>query len=115
MASPSLLVALTLIPLFLLVSPTLGFTTPNPSPLTRPNTALDAIRDGCNSFPDWIGSGISLRHCDLAIEELWNSDVQPRRGQEYEFYARGAPRTDFPLPQVLTPRTHEYRGFHPHT
>ena len=112
MASPSLLVALTSVLLFLSALPALGLKIPILSTLASPNTGLGAIRHGCNSFTGWIGSGVSRNDCELAIEELWKSDVQPRRGQEYEFYARGAPRLDFPLPLVLTPRKHEYGEFH---
>ena len=103
-------VALTSVLLFSSALPALGLTIPILSTLVSPNNALGAIRYGCNWLPSWIGSGVSVDDCDLAVEELWKSDVQPRRGQDYEFYTQGAPRLDFPLPLVLTPRTHEYGG-----
>lgn len=109
MASPRLLTAL--IPALLLLVPLLAraLTVPVLPTLSSPDDTLDIIRQRCNSSPDWIGDGVSLPDCKEALEELLLDDVQPRMKQKYEFYTRGAPRLDFPLPLVITPRTHEYR------
>lgn len=100
-----------LIPAFLLLVPlpARALTVPVFSTLSSPNAAQGSIRQRCNSSPDWIGDGVSLADCKGALEELLLDDVEPRRGQEYEFYTHGAPRLEFPLPLVITPRTHEYR------
>lgn len=82
------------------------------SALASPNATLGATGDRCNNLPDWIGDGVTSEDCKLAIAELLTDDVLPRRKQEYEFYSRGAPRLDFPLPTVITPRKHEYGTFH---
>jgi len=110
MTSPRLLTALIPALLLLVPLPAQTVTVPVLSTLPRPNVTLGAIRQRCNSAPDWIGGGVSLTDCKWAIEELLTDDVRPRRGQEYEFYTRGVPRLDFPLPLVVTPRTHEYSG-----
>jgi len=86
------------------ILPAYSFTIP-----VQSNATLNALQDRCNSFPDWIGNGINQEDCRIAIKELKTDDVQPRKGQEYEFYTHGAPRMEFPLPLVITPRTHEFR------
>ncbi len=110
MTSPRLLIALIPALLLLVPLPAGALTVPALSTLLRPNGTVDNIRQRCNSSPDWIGDGVSVTDCKKALEELLMNDVLPRRRQEYEFYTRGAPRVDFPLPLVVTPRTHEYRG-----
>jgi len=110
MTSPRLLTALIPALLLLVPLPARTLTVPVLSTSLRPNATLGTIPQRCNSSPDWIGDGVSLADCEGALEELLMTDVLPRRGQGYEFYTRGAPRLDFPLPLVVTPRTHEYRG-----
>ena len=112
MAPPSMLATLTFVLFFPSALPALGLTIPILSALTPASAALGTIRYGCKMSSAWIGSGVTRSDCNSAIEELWRADVQPREGQEYEFYTRGAPRLDFPLPLVITPRTHEYGGFY---
>ena len=71
--------------------------------LTTPadNTAYCVDNEG------WIGNGIIKSDCAVAISEFYRTNVQPRGGQEYEFYTIGARKTSsFPL--VLTPRKHDY-------
>lgn len=110
MPSPSLLTLLNSTLLLLLPLPAQTFTLPVLSTLLSPNATLNGMRQHCNAAPDWIGDGISLADCTWAIYELWRDDLLPRRVREYEFYTRGAPRLDFSLPLVLTPRSHEYGG-----
>ena len=89
-----------------------GLTIPELPNLSSSNVTLDGfLRNRCTSDPDWVGNGIRSDDCRIAINELARTDVQPRKGQEYEFYTYGSPRLDFPLPTVLTPRTHDYGEF----
>lgn len=116
MISPRLLIAL--IPAFLplVPLPARALTVPVPLTFLRPNGTLSTIGERCSSSRNWIGPGVSLMDCEMALEELLLDDVQRAEKQEFEFYTRGAPRLDFPLPLVITPRTHEYgrsRGIKP--
>jgi len=83
------------------IAPSLSLTSSNASVGSR----IDP--DRCNSFPDWIGNGIVDSDCQAAINELYQDDVVPRRGQKYEFLRRGVSRY-FDLPWVTTPRKHWY-------
>lgn len=61
----------------------------------------------CVDYEDWLGNGIIKSDCADAISEFFRTNVQPRGGQEYEFYALGGPRTSR-FPTVLTPRKYDY-------
>lgn len=104
------LVITTLVRLLSLVSPIDGAVVPQPLTLTLSNSSLGFGRvnpDQCNSFPAWIGNGIVDSDCREAINELYRDDVEPRKGQTYEFLRRGVRRVSYD-PWVTTPRKHWY-------
>lgn len=61
----------------------------------------------CVDNEGWVGNGIIESDCAEAISEFYRTNVQPRGGQEYEFYTIGAPRISH-FPYVLTPRKYDY-------
>ena len=77
-----------------------------PSSITY-NASLGGTDAFCNSFEGWIGNGIIEDDCQTAINELYRTDVEPRKGQQYEFVRKGAHKTTN-LPTVLTPRKHYF-------
>ena len=78
-----------------------------PSNASSSNSLGVVKLDQCNKHPDWIGDGILKSDCQAAVRELYNDDVVPRQGQEYEFLTRGVTRQSY-LPWVTTPRKHWY-------
>ena len=72
------------------------------------NSGLSVTREQCNRFPDWIEDGILQEDCQAAINELYYDDVEPCRGQEYEFLRKFVRKESY-LPYWLTPRKHWYR------
>lgn len=99
-----------LLPLLSSVLSINGAVTPQSLSLPTANSSLVFTQmnpNRCNSIPDWIGNGIIDSDCQAAINELYWDDVEPRRGQEYEFLKRGVRRVS-DLPWVTTPRKHSY-------
>lgn len=70
------------------------------------NSTVNTVRERCTEREDWIAGGYNRNDCFKAIDELYNDDVRPRDGQEYEFLSRGvSKRTSFPT--VLLPRKYD--------
>jgi hypothetical protein len=99
-----------LLPFLLSVLPINGAVTPQSLSLPSANSSIVFTQmnpSRCTSIPDWIGNGIIDSDCQAAMNELYWDDVEPRRGQKYEFLKRGVRRVS-DLPWVTTPRKHSY-------
>ena len=95
--------------LLVLTKTALTLSLPLSANITASNANLGALKDRCVTNEYWTGACIKAIDCKNALIELYNADVQPRpQGQEYEFYVKGGPRDHFPLPTVVTPRSHEW-------
>ena len=70
-------------------------------------TAVDNDMAHCVDNEGWVRNGIIKSDCAVAMSEFYRTNVLPRGGQEYEFYALGGPRTSR-LPTILTPRKYDY-------
>lgn len=61
----------------------------------------------CSDNEGWVGNGIDYSDCAEAIDDFYVTNVRPRGGQEFEFLARGVPRTSH-LPYIVTPRKYDH-------
>ena len=82
-------------------------TIPDSLDITSTNASLSNAPVYCNDFHGWVGNGFFLEDCAEAITEFYRTNVEPRGMQKYEFYTFGVP-TPAHLPNVVTPRKHDY-------
>ena len=72
--------------------------------LSQPLNATASDHTQCTSLKVWTGGTPPLMSdCVEAIDEIWNKDVAPHQGRDYEFVSPGVGRaTSFP--PVMTPK-----------
>ena len=107
MSSRALLHFLLVLPFQLLLQTTIVHTAIIPQTQGIATTAPGKNTAHCVDYEGWVGNGIIQSDCTEAISEFYRTTVQPRYGQEYEFYTIGAPRISH-FPYVLTPRKYDY-------
>ena len=85
-------------------SPVSGVTVPQSLFL---NATVGVSKVQCTNNEEWIGpQGISKSDCVEALFDLQRRDVQPHRGQMYEFTSVGSGKhSEFPV--VITPRKYD--------
>lgn len=84
-----------------------GAIIPETARITTTNATLGDSVGHCVNYEGWVGNGIARADCAEAIREFYRTDVQPRGGQEYEFFAVRTKKMSN-LPTVITPRKHDY-------
>lgn len=84
-----------------------GAVIPQPLSNVTTNATLGGNPAYCSNNEGWVGNGIIRSDCAEAISEFYRTNVEPRKGQEFEFLTRGV-RSISHLPTLITPRKGDY-------
>ncbi|KAL9130000.1 MAG: hypothetical protein Q9175_007136 [Cornicularia normoerica] len=84
-----------------------GAVIPQPLSTVTTNATLGGNPAYCSNNEGWVGNGIIRSDCAEAISEFYRTNVEPRKGQDFEFLTRGV-RSISHLPTVITPRKGDY-------